>query len=93
MVRTEWTTVEFPLNFQRKTPVDELTLTFSNDQVGALKKGAVHLKNFKIDPKPVVPEEAAAPTTPKVKGVTITPKPAAVKAPVPPPAASDSLTL
>ncbi len=98
MVRTEWTTMEFPLNFQRKTPVDELTLTFSNDQVGALKKGAVHLRNFKIDPKPFVPEEAAAPAVPKVKAVTIAPKPKtattfppkpAVAAPVPPPA-SDS---
>ena len=102
MVRTEWTTVEFPLNFQKKTPVDELTLTFANDTVGALKKGAVHLKNLRIDPKPVVPE-AAAPAAPKAKSpVTIAaPKPkAATPAPVTPkpaaPAArpaSESLTL
>ena len=30
MVRTEWTTVEFPLNFRKETPVDEITITFAN---------------------------------------------------------------
>ena len=49
MVRQEWTPVEFPLTFNQETPVDEITITFTHDQVGALKKGAVHLRRFTVE--------------------------------------------
>ena len=61
MVRQDWSTVEFPLTFRVPTPIDEMTLTFTNDQVGALKKGAVHLRRFMVEAQPAPPPPPPAP--------------------------------
>lgn len=91
MVRTEWTSVEFPLNFQKETPVDEITITFANEQVGALKKGSIHLRNFQLALKPAPPKEEA-PAAPSIKQAAVPPPPAVVVAAKPTPAAATTST-
>lgn len=98
MVRDEWTTVEFPLNFNKETPVDEITVTFANDQVGSLKKGAIHLKNFILDLKPEAPPAEETPAAPPVAEAIPTPPAEPADAPAPPieaelPASPESIPL
>lgn len=95
MVQKDWEKIEFPLRISKETPINEMTIIFSNDKVGSEKSGGVQFRNFELvdaDKKPEKPAEPAkAPESLKVatrvaqNASAITKEaPAAVKAPVKP---------
>ena len=55
--REKWQTFEYPLRFNRSTPLAEITFVFANEKVGAHKKGKLLIRNVTLIPLP--PEELA----------------------------------
>ncbi len=58
--RNEWQPFQILFRASKSTPVTEVTLVFSHQQVGEFKKGFVQLRNFKLLPPDPLDEAAQA---------------------------------
>lgn len=69
MVKNDWATYEFPLNFKNSTLINEVTLVFANDRVGEHKKGRIQIRKMILEPaKPasvqsVIPKPESEPVS------------------------------
>ena len=62
MVKKEWGTYEFPLNFKNSTLINEVTFVFANDRVGEHKKGRIQIRKITLEPAAPAPVQAVIPT-------------------------------